>query len=137
LIRGDQGENVRVDLQMGLGHKGPSPTPRSDRGQSPQSRGSGPRRQCLYNGHVNQHSPQVRKVEYYTEGLIPYSNVVVGCTTAVTSFFLYAGAASSSCSTSNPKVWNPLHPTGAEAQDPQINHLEKNSTSLNPSRYCS
>jgi hypothetical protein len=31
--------------------------PSPDRGQSPQSMGSGPYRQCLYNGHVNQNSP--------------------------------------------------------------------------------
>jgi hypothetical protein len=41
---------------MGLGHKGPSPPPRPDRGQSPQLRGSGPHHQRLYNVHVNQRS---------------------------------------------------------------------------------
>jgi hypothetical protein len=103
-------ENVGVDLQMGLDHKGLSPTSRPDRGQSPQLRGSGPRRQRLYSWCVNQRSPQARKVEHYTVGPIPYDAVAVGCTTAVTSFFLYAGTASSSRSTSSSKVWNPLTP---------------------------
>jgi hypothetical protein len=92
---------------MGLGgHNGPSPTLRPDRGQSPQSRGSGPHYQHLYNRHVNQRSPHARKIEHYTEGPIPYGAVVVGCTTAVTPFFLYTTATSSSLTTIGPTVWN-------------------------------
>jgi hypothetical protein len=91
---------------MGLGHKGPSPTPRSDRGQSPQSRGSEPHYQHLYNVHVNQRSPHARKIEHYTEDPIPYDAVAVGCTTVVTPFFLYTDAASSSRTTTGPAVWN-------------------------------
>jgi hypothetical protein len=59
---------------MGLGYKGPSPTPRPDRGQSPQSRGSGSHRQRLYNGHVNQCSPKVRKVEHYQRARSPMAS---------------------------------------------------------------
>jgi hypothetical protein len=126
-------ENVGVHLLMGLGHKGPNPTPRPDRGQSPQSRGSGPCRQRLYNGHVNQRSLQARKVEHYTDGPIPYNVVAVVCTTTVTPFFLYTGAASSSRSTSSPKIWNPLTLYRSRGSRSTNEFIDKNSASLNPS----
>jgi hypothetical protein len=49
-----KGENVGVDLQVGLvkGTKSTSPCP--DRGQSLNQRGSGAHCQCIYNVHVNQ-----------------------------------------------------------------------------------
>jgi hypothetical protein len=37
--------------------------------------------QHLYNRHVNQRLRPVRKIEYYSEGLIPYGAITVGCTT--------------------------------------------------------
>jgi hypothetical protein len=95
---------------MGLSHKDQVQLPALIGGNPLNQGGSGPHYQRLYNGHVNQHSLQARKVEHYTEGLIPYGAVAVGCTTIVTPFFLYAGTASGSHSTSSPKVWNPLTP---------------------------
>jgi hypothetical protein len=65
---------------MGLAHKGPGPPPYHDLGQSPQSRGSRPHRQRLYNGHVNQDSPLLKK-EHYSDDPIPYVTAAVGCTT--------------------------------------------------------
>jgi hypothetical protein len=67
---------------MGLGHKGPSPPPCPDRGQSPQLRGSGSHCQCLYKGHVNQPSQPTRKIQHYSEALIPYGAAAVECTIA-------------------------------------------------------
>jgi hypothetical protein len=67
---------------MRLDHKGSSPPPRPDWGQSPQSRGSGSHCQCLYNGHVNQRSQPARKIQHYSEALIPYGAAAVECTIA-------------------------------------------------------
>jgi hypothetical protein len=92
---------------MGLGHKGPSPPPCPDRDQSPQSRGSGPHCQRLYNGHGNQGSPlpENRTPTRGSDSLWHHSGGMHHCL----SLFLYIGAASGSSVTASPMVWKLPH----------------------------
>jgi hypothetical protein len=87
---------------MGLGHKGPSPPPCPDWGQSPQSRGSGPHRQRLYNGHVNQDSPlpENRTPTRGFDSIWHRSGGMRHCPL----LFLYINATSGSSATASPTV---------------------------------